>query len=125
MSTIFTKIINGEIPSYKIYEDDFAYAFLDINPINRGHTLVVSKIEKDYLFDLDEENYKNLMISAQKVAKIIKEKLGCKRVCVLVEGYEIPHVHIKLIPTNNSEDLDLSKAYKATDEELKAVQKFF
>ena len=118
MSTIFTKIINGEIPSYKIYEDAYSFAFLDINPMQEGHTLVVSKKEIDYLFDLENEDYKNLLDSSRKVAKILKDKLGSKRICLVVEGYAIPHAHIHLIPTNSAEDFDKKHVHKATEDEL-------
>ena len=122
MTSIFTKIINGEIPSYKIYEDKYVVAFLDINPIQKGHTLVVPRKEVDYLFDLDPETYSKVMESTQYVAQILKVKLNCKRVCVIVEGYEIPHAHIKLIPTNEASDLrDIPQ--KASDEELVEVYK--
>lgn len=123
--TIFSKIINGEIPSYKVYEDDFIYAFLDINPVQRGHTLVVPKKEVDYLFDLDEETYGHLMRASKIVAEMLKEKLSCARVCVVVEGYEVPHAHVKLIPTNTAKDLDQAHAYTATEKELQEVQALF
>jgi histidine triad (HIT) family protein len=121
MSTIFSKIIAGEIPSYKVYEDDYVYAFLDINPISRGHTLVVPKQEVDYLFAIDEVGYDKLMHRVRYVAQVLKAKLGCERVCVIVEGYAVPHAHVHLIPTNKPEDLDKHLAHKATEEELKEV----
>lgn len=121
--SIFSKIIVGEIPSYTVYEDSDVYAFLDINPMNKGHTLVVPKKEVDYLFDLDEESYTKLMLASRMLAQKLKEKLGCARVCVIVEGYAVPHAHIHLIPTNSPEDLDKTRVHKAQDEELKEVQK--
>ena len=122
MSTIFSKIIAGEIPSYKIYEDDVVYAFLDINPMQKGHTLVVPKVEVDYLFDLDEKLFDRYMHRVRYVAQIIKAKTNCKRVCVVVEGYAVPHSHVHLIPTNLPDDFDKKNIYKATEEELKEMQ---
>lgn len=121
MSTLFSKIIAGEVPSYKVYEDEHVYAFLDINPIQRGHTIVVPKMEIDYIFDLDEVTFDKLMHRVRYVAQVLKAKLDCKRVCVVIEGYEVPHAHVKLIPTNHSEELDQRLAHRATEEELKEV----
>lgn len=121
MSSIFTKIIKGEIPSYKVYEDDHVFAFLDINPSRVGHTLVVPKKEVDQLFDLDDESYANLMQGTKNVAALLKEKLGCARVCVVVEGYEVPHAHIHLLPTDTAEDFLTRRPHAATEEELKEV----
>ena len=98
MATIFTRIINGEIPCYKIAENENYFAFLDINPLSKGHTLVVPKKEVDYIFDLDAETYLGLMAFSQKVAKAIDKSLPCKRVGVAVIGLEVPHAHIHLIP---------------------------
>ena len=98
MSTIFTKIIEGEIPSYKIAEDEHHYAFLDINPIAEGHTLVVPKAEVDYVFDLDDATLAPLVVFAKKVAKAIDASLGTIRTGVIVEGLEVPHAHIHLVP---------------------------
>ncbi len=123
MTTIFSKIIADEIPSYKIYEDDVVYAFLDINPMQKGHTLVVPKVEVDYLFDLDEKLFDRYMHRVRYVAQIIKAKTNCKRVCVVVEGYAVPHAHVHLIPTNLPDDFDKNNIYKATEEELKEMQK--
>jgi histidine triad (HIT) family protein len=123
MSTIFSKIIAGEIPSYKIYEDDVVYAFLDINPMQKGHTLVVPKVEVDYLFGLDEKLFDRYMHRVRYVAQIIKAKTNCKRVCVVVEGYAVPHAHVHLIPTNSPDDFDKNNIYKATEEELREMQK--
>ncbi|MEE9311112.1 MAG: HIT family protein [Planctomycetota bacterium] len=104
MATIFTKIINGEIPSHKVWEDDRHYAFLDINPWVVGHTLVVPKLEVDYLFNMPDEDYSAFQLAAKTVANLLQEKLGCMRVCVNVMGYEVPHVHIHLLPTNTIQD---------------------
>lgn len=125
MATLFTKIMKGEIPSYKIYEDDYSFAFLDINPMQRGHTLVVPKIEVDDLFGLDGDMYGHLWETAQRLAKIIKEKTKCGRVCVVVEGYNVPHAHIHLIPTNDPGDFDKKHVHAASKEELESVYKEF
>lgn len=106
--TLFTRIINGEIPSYKVAEDEKYYAFLDINPLVKGHTLVIPKLpepEADYIFDLDDETLSGLMLFAKKVAKGIKEATGCKRVGVAVLGMEVNHVHIHLVPLNTEKDM--------------------
>ncbi len=121
MSTLFTKIIEGEIPAYKVYEDEYVIAFLDINPMQPGHTLVVPKQEVDYLFDLDEVGFDKLMHRIRYVAQILKAKLNCAKVCVIVEGYAIPHAHVHLIPTNSAEDLDKKYIHQATDEELQEM----
>ncbi|MDR3286554.1 MAG: HIT family protein [Prevotellaceae bacterium] len=110
MASIFTKIINGEIPSYKIAEDQNYYAFLDINPIAKAHTLVVPKKETDYIFDVDDTTLGGLMIFAKRVAKAIAKSVECKRVGVAVLGLEVPHAHIHLIPLNNESDVDFKKA---------------
>lgn len=109
MATIFTRIINGEIPSYKIAEDENYYAFLDINPMAEGHTLVVPKKEVDYIFDLDADTLSGMMLFAQKVAKKMGQVIDCKRVAVVVLGMEVPHAHIHLIPLNQESDVDFRK----------------
>jgi len=98
MSTLFTKIINGEIPSYKVAEDENFYAFLDINPLERGHTLVVPKIEVDYIFDMESKQLASFNLFAQRVAKAIDKSIDCKRVGIAVIGLEVAHAHIHLIP---------------------------
>jgi histidine triad (HIT) family protein len=123
MSTIFSKIISGEIKSYKIYEDDIVCAFLDINPIHKGHTLVVPKIEVDDFLKLDEAMFDQVMHRVRYVAQVLRGKFDCKRVCMLVEGYQIPHAHMHLIPTNSPDDFDKKNMYKASEEELEEVQK--
>ena len=127
MPTIFTKIINGEIPCYKIAEDENNFAFLDINPLTEGHTLVVPKLqepESDYLFDLDDAAYLNLMSFAKKVAKAIGETIDCKRVGVAVMGMEVPHVHVHLIPINKESDMVISNPKKnISAEEMNAIAK--
>ncbi|MCR5051004.1 MAG: HIT family protein [Paludibacteraceae bacterium] len=106
--TLFTRIIKGEIPSYKVAEDEKNYAFLDINPLVKGHTLVVPKLaepEADYIFALDDEQLESLMVFAKKVAKGIKAATGCKRVGVAVLGMEVNHVHVHLVPMNSEKDM--------------------
>ncbi len=110
MATIFSRIAAGEIPSYKVAEDDRHYAFLDINPVAEGHTLVIPRREVDYLFDLDPEELGDLMKFAQKVAKGVKAATGCARVGMAVIGMDVPHAHIHLIPLNSEGDLDFKKA---------------
>lgn len=106
MASIFSRIIAGEIPCYKVAEDDNYFAFLDINPITKGHTLVVPKHEVDYLFNLDDDEYKGLMLFAKKVAKALEKAIECKRVAVAVLGLEVPHAHIHLIPIQTEKDMD-------------------
>ena len=106
MATIFSKIVAGEIPSYKIAEDERYYAFLDINPLAEGHTLVIPKVEEDYLFDLDDETLSGLVLFAKKVAHKIKEQTACKKVAMIVLGLEVAHAHIHLIPMNSEKDVD-------------------
>lgn len=123
MATIFTKIIRGEIPSYKIAEDENYYAFLDINPLAEGHTLVVPKKEVDYIFDLDEPDLAGLMVFAQKVARRIREAMPCKRIGVAVIGLDVPHAHVHLVPINEGGDLDFSRPkLKLSPEEFKDIQ---
>ena len=98
MATIFTRIVRGEIPSYKVAEDERFFAFLDINPLTKGHTLVVPKQETDYLFDLDDRTLADMIVFAKRIARKLKEKIECKRVAVVVLGLEVPHAHIHLIP---------------------------
>lgn len=119
--TLFTRIINGEIPSYKVAEDEHYYAFLDINPLKKGHTLVVPKLpepEADYIFDLDDDVLSGLMVFAKRVAQGIKQATGCKRVGVAVLGMEVNHVHVHLVPLNKEGDLNFAntKLQLTTDE---------
>ena len=123
MSSIFTKIVNGEIPCYKVAEDEHHLAFLDVMPIAKGHTLVIPKKEVDLIFDLDEEEYKNLWAFAQKVAKKLKAAVPCVRVGVAVVGLEIPHAHIHLVPMNEIKDLNfMNERLKFTPEEYQEIQ---
>ena len=109
MASIFSKIIAGEIPSFKVAEDENYYAFLDINPLTKGHTLVVPKKEVDYIFDLDDETLAGMMLFAKKVAQKLKQEMDCKRVAVVVLGLEVPHAHIHLIPINSEADVDFQR----------------
>lgn len=120
--TIFSKIIKGEIPSYKVAEDDQFYAFLDINPITWGHTLVVPKKEVDYIFDLDDQLLGDMAVFAKKVAKAIKEAIHCKKVGMAVLGLEVPHAHIHLLPLKNEGDMDFKhKIENPSPEKMKEV----
>ena len=110
MATIFTRIVNGEIPSYKVAESDRFYAFLDINPLAQGHTLVIPKNETDYIFDIEDQEYQELFLFAKRVAAAIKKAIPCKRVGVAVLGMEVPHAHIHLIPLQTEGDMDFRKA---------------
>ena len=123
MSSIFSKIIAGEVKGYKIYEDDCVCAILDIHPMQKGHVLVIPKQEVSQLFDLDEKMYDRVMHRVRYLAQVIKAKRNCERVCVLVEGYGVPHAHVHLIPTNKLEDFDKSHVYDASQEELEEMQK--
>jgi len=122
MASIFSKIIAGEIPSYRIHEDDRYYAFLDINPLAQGHTLVIPKVETDYLFDLEDDLLADMMVFAKKVAKAIDRTMDCKRVGVAVLGLEVPHAHIHLVPINSLYDIEFSRPkLKFSDEEFRAT----
>ena len=123
MATIFTKIANGEIPSYKCAESEDFYAFLDISPLAKGHTLVIpKKVEDDYIFHLDEATYQDLWAFARKVATALKAAVPCKRVGVAVLGMEVPHTHIHLVPLQTEGDMDFRKAkLSLRPEEMKAI----
>ena len=122
MATIFSRIVAGEIPSYKVAENDKFYAFLDINPLAVGHTLVVPKQEVDYLYDLDDETLAGMIVFAKKVAHKIKEQTGCKKVATVVLGLEVPHAHIHLIPMNDEKDVDFRREkLKLTPEEFTEI----
>lgn len=108
MATIFTKIVAGEIPSYKIYENEKFYAFLDINPMAKGHTLVIPKQEVDYLFDLDDAMLSEMIVLSKMIAKAIEKAISCTRVGMMVIGLEVPHAHIHLIPIQKEGDMNLS-----------------
>ena len=123
MATIFTKIANGEIPSYKCAESEDFYAFLDISPLAKGHTLVIpKKVEDDYIFHLDTATYQNLWAFARKVAVALKNAVPCKRVGVAVLGMEVPHTHIHLVPLQTEGDMDFRKAkLQLPADEMKAI----
>ena len=109
MPSIFSKIIAGEIPAYKVMENDRFLAFLDINPVQRGHVLVIPKVEVDYLFDLENDTLSEMMIFAKSVAKKMKSAIPCNRIGVTVIGLEVPHAHIHLIPINSLHDMDFTR----------------
>jgi len=117
---IFCKIANGEIPAVKIWEDKKYLAFLDANPINSGHTLVIPKKHTDYIFDLKDGEYKKLMMTAKKIAKLLKEKLNSKRICIGVEGFAIQHVHVHLVPLDNA-GLNFERTNSMSSEELNKI----
>lgn len=124
MSTLFTKIVNGEIPCYKVAETKDFLAFLDINPNTRGHTLCIPKKEIDQLFDLDNKTYDNLMRFSKQVAVALKKSIPCKRIGMTVIGLEVPHVHVHLIPLNNMSDMQfIEKLPKQSDKEFKTTAK--
>ena len=124
MATIFSKIITGEIPSYKVAENEDFYAFLDINPLAKGHTLVVPKREVDYIFDLADDELASMHVFAKKVALAIGKAFPCRKVGEAVLGLEVPHAHIHLIPMQNEKDMLFSNPkLKLTDEEFKAIAK--
>ena len=121
MATLFTRIAKGEIPSYKVAEDENYYAFLDISPLATGHTLVIPKnVEDDYIFSLDESTYAGLWAFARKVALALKAALPCKRVGVAVLGMEVPHTHIHLVPLQSEADLDFRKEHLSPSPEQQA-----
>lgn len=122
MASIFTKIINGDIPSYKIAEDDNCIAFLDAFPLKRGHILVVPKKEVDYIFDLDSKNYDQLMAFSKTVAVALKKTISCKRIGLTVVGLEVPHAHIHLIPINSVNDMNFAnEKLKLTSDEFSDI----
>ena len=124
MATIFSRIIQGEIPCYKIAENDKFFAFLDINPLSKGHTLVVPKHETDYIFNLEDEELGEMMVFAKQVARKIEKAIPCKRIAVAVIGLEVPHAHIHLVPITCEGDLDFKKEHvKLTQEEFLEIQK--
>lgn len=123
MSSIFTKIISGEIPSYKVAENEDFYAFLDINPNAKGHTLVVPKKEVNKLFDLDEAMYNSLMSFSREIALAMEKVISCERIGMSVIGLEVPHVHVHLIPLQKMEDIQFIKKVKLQPQEFEAVSK--
>ncbi len=118
MPSLFSMIVQGEIPCHKVMEDDRYLAFLDIRPINPGHTLVIPKKEIDYIFDLDDDLFSGLMVFAKKVAVKIKKSVDCQRIGLMVAGLEVPHAHVHLVPINSIGDLNFAKARPCPPEEL-------
>jgi len=123
MASIFTKIVNGEIPCYKIAENDKFLAFLDVNPNAKGHTLCIPKQEVNKVFDLEDELYLELMSFSKKVAKALEKAIECKRVGVAIIGLEVPHVHVHLIPLNNMDEMRFEKKVFLTKEEFEDIAK--
>ena len=124
MATIFSRIVKGEIPCYKIAEDERFFAFMDINPVAVGHTLVIPKREDDYIFNLNDDESGAMMVFAKKIAKAIEKAVPCKRIGVAVIGLEVPHAHIHLIPISQEGDMDFKKEHvHLSDEEFREVQK--
>lgn len=121
MATIFSKIISGELPAYKVAETDDFLAFLDINPNAKGHTLCIPKQEVNKIFDLDPRTYQNLMEFSRKVAVALEKAVSCRRVGMAVIGLEVPHVHVHLIPLNNMKDMDFSNNLEFTEEEFEKL----
>jgi histidine triad (HIT) family protein len=122
VATIFTKIINGEIPCYKIAEDDDYFAFLDINPLRAGHTLIVPKQETDYIFDLDDDHLAGMILFSKKVAAAIRYVIPCNRIGVAILGLEVPHAHIHLVPMDTMEDINFKRPkLKFTADEFREV----
>ena len=121
MASIFTKIIQGEIPCYKIAEDEHCFAFLDINPNAKGHTLCVPKQEISYLFDMEDDHYLRLMAFSKKVAKALEKVVPCKRIGVAVVGLEVPHTHVHLIPISEMKEMTFQHKVQMTDDEFKAL----
>jgi len=120
MPSIFTKIIDGDIPCHKIYESDDYLAFLDINPLAEGHTLVIPKIEVDYIFDIDDEMLAGMVLFSKKVAKAIEKTIPCEKIGVAVIGLEVPHAHIHLVPINGIGDINFSKPKLQLSQEVLA-----
>jgi histidine triad (HIT) family protein len=122
MASIFTRIVNGEIPCYKIAEDDYFLAFLDVFPLVKGHVLVIPKKETDYIFDMDSNELSQMIVFAQKVAKAQKLAVPCKRIGIAVIGLEVPHAHIHLVPMNTIGDINFTQSkIKVSDEEQKEI----
>ena len=122
MASIFTKIISGELPCYKIHEDEKTFSFLALDQVNLGHTLVIPKMEVNHWFDVPADVYTQVGINAQKIAKAIKEATGCPRVGTMVAGFEVPHYHLHLIPAWSIPDLDFKRAQRKSDQEMKQIQ---
>ena len=122
MASVFTKIINGELPCYKLYEDELVLSFLAVPANQLGHALVIPKKEIDHILDVPQDEYARVMEIGQKVGKAIHKITGSKRVCFMVQGFEVPHFHLHVVPCNHPSDLDFKNATKRTDEEMIAIQ---
>ncbi len=122
MASVFTKIINGEIPCFKVHEDELTISFLALDQVNLGHTLVVPKMEVNHWFDVPEKSFTQVGLNAQKIAKAIQSVTGCPRVGTMVAGFEVPHYHLHLIPAWSIPDLDFKRAKRRTEDEMKDVQ---
>ena len=122
MASVFTKIINGELPSYKIHEDEKTISILTIDPISLGHTLVIPKLEVNHWFDVPADIYTQVALNSQRIAKAIKEATGCPRVGTIVAGFEVPHYHLHLIPAWSIPDLDFRRASRRSDQDMKQIQ---
>ena len=124
MASVFTRIVKAEIPCYKVAEDDRYFAFLDINPLAKGHTLVIPKEETDNIFDLDDRTLADMMVFAKRIARKIQANIACKKVAVVVLGLEVPHAHIHLIPINSEKDVDFHREkLQLTPEEFQRIAK--
>ena len=124
MASVFTRIVKGEIPCYKVAEDDRYFAFLDINPLAKGHTLVIPKEETDNIFDLDDRTLADMMVFAKRIARKIQANIACKKVAVVVLGLEVPHAHIHLIPINSEKEVDFHREkLQLTPEEFQRIAK--
>ena len=124
MASVFTRIVKGEIPCYKVAEDDRYFAFLDINPLAKGHTLVIPKEETDNIFDLDDRTLADMMVFAKRIARKIQANIACKKVAVVVLGLEVPHAHIHLIPISSEKDVDFHREkLQLTPEEFQRIAK--
>ena len=124
MASVFTRIVKGEIPCYKVAEDDRYFAFLDINPLAKGHTLVIPKEETDNIFDLDDRTLADMMVFAKRIARKIQANIACKKVAVVILGLEVPHAHIHLIPINSEKDVDFHREkLQLTPEEFQRIAK--
>lgn len=122
MSTLFSRIITGEIPSYKIYEDELVYAFLDIHPLCPGHTLLVPKIEVDYFAQVPAEYASALMLASQKIAQALDKATGCKRTQLMIAGRDIPHCHLHLVPSESIGDIRKAETFSLSDIQMKSIQ---
>lgn len=122
MASVFTKIINGELPSYKIYEDDQVIAFLALDQVNLGHTLVVPKQESNHWWEVPEKTFSHLHLVSQKIGRAMMKACGCPRVGQIVAGFEVPHYHLHLIPAWSIPDLDFKRAQRKSDEEMRKIQ---